>query len=56
MAPALAPDPVQAVLEVWLDAPPNPDQSREQIEALAVALDREGRMDESAAVREVVSA
>ena len=36
MAPVFAPDSVQAVLEVWLDAPPNADQSRDQIAALAI--------------------
>lgn len=55
MAPDYAPDPVQAILDAWLDAPPNADQSREQILALAAALEREGRLDEAQEVRAVAA-
>lgn len=49
-APEHAPRPVDAVLAAWLDVAPNLDQAREQVDALARALAREGRT-EAAAVR-----
>lgn len=46
-----APRPVEAVLAAWADAPPNVDQAREQVAALAAALEKEGRAAEAGAVR-----
>lgn len=54
MAPEHAPRPVDAVLAAWSDDPPNLDQAREQAHALALALDREQRTDEAAAIRRLL--
>jgi hypothetical protein len=42
-APLYAPRPVDAVIAAWSTEPPNPDQAKEQLLALAAALAREGR-------------
>ncbi len=44
MAPEYAPEPVAAVLSVWLDVPPNEDRAREQALALVGALGRLTRL------------